>query len=318
MNAPRPDLSERDAELLSAYLDEQLSAAERAELEARLRSDSELRAELIALRQTLRLVRELPTLRAPRDLRLRPEQVAPVPQLVVLPRAPRVWRVLGAAAAGLALVLVGGLFLLSQQNLAPTLPPQAVAALPSPTLALTQETSISGAAPALAQPQQITGTPAPTEAAEVQRSLPAAPPPMATQGEAARFAATPSPEPEMRNETATGAGTDAAGNTAAGTMAMESAPGAAMGGGAADEFDDPEMSPEIFTFALDEPDDEGDAGEIGLMMVPEVDVEEAEAADAMMLAAPAPAPQMPDLLATLWHLLQWILQVAQATPGDLP
>ena len=77
MNAPRPDLSERDAELLSAYLDEQLSAAERAELEARLQSDSELRAELIALRQTLRLVRELPTLRAPRDLRLRPEQVAP-------------------------------------------------------------------------------------------------------------------------------------------------------------------------------------------------------------------------------------------------
>lgn len=316
MNAPRPDLSERDAELLSAYVDEQLSAAERAELEARLQSDSELRAELIALRQTLRLVRELPTLRAPRDLRLRPEQVAPVPQLVVLPRAPRVWRVLGAAAAGLALVLVGGLFLLSQQHLTPTLPPQAVAALPSPTQALTQETSISGAAPALAQPQQGTDTPAPTEAAEVQRAMPAVLPPMATQGEAARFAATPSPE--MRNETATEAGMDAAGNAAAGTMAMESAPGTAMGGGAAEEFDDPEMSPEIFTFALDEPDDESGAGDTGLMMILEASTEDASAADAMMLAAPAAAPQMPDLLAALWRLLQWILQVTQATPGDLP
>lgn len=311
MNAPRPDLSERDAELLSAYLDEHLSAAERAELEARLQSDSELRAELIALRQTLRLVRELPTLRAPRDLRLRPEQVAPVPQLVVLPRAPRVWRVLGAAAAGLALVLVGGLFLLSQQNLAPTLPPQAIAALPSPT----QDTSISGAAPALAQPQQSTDMPAPTEAAEVQRALPAAPPPMATQGEAARFAVTPSPE--MRTESMTDASADAAGNAAVGTMAMESAPGAAMGG-ATDEFGDPEMSPEVFTFALETPDEEEGVGEIGLMMMPEASTEDAGAADTMMMVAPAAAPKMPELLTTLWRLLHWIFQVTQASPGVLP
>ena len=81
MNKPQPELSERDVELLSAYLDEMLSEAERQELEARLPQEAPLRDELLALRQTMRLVTDLPTLKAPRDFRLKPEQVGVPPQI---------------------------------------------------------------------------------------------------------------------------------------------------------------------------------------------------------------------------------------------
>jgi hypothetical protein len=54
-------------ELLSAYLDGQLSAGERARLEARLATDPELQAELDALRQTVALVRDLPPVPLPRN-----------------------------------------------------------------------------------------------------------------------------------------------------------------------------------------------------------------------------------------------------------
>jgi len=54
-------------ELLSAYLDDQLSAGEWARLEARLATDPELQAELDALRQTVALVRDLPPVPLPRN-----------------------------------------------------------------------------------------------------------------------------------------------------------------------------------------------------------------------------------------------------------
>lgn len=65
---------ERDYELLSAYIDDALDDSERAELEARLESDVELRRELAALRQTVALVRSMPPLKAPRDFTLTAEQ----------------------------------------------------------------------------------------------------------------------------------------------------------------------------------------------------------------------------------------------------
>ena len=49
----QPELSEHDAELLSAYIDEMLSVDEKSELEARLAKDAFLRSELAAMRQTL-------------------------------------------------------------------------------------------------------------------------------------------------------------------------------------------------------------------------------------------------------------------------
>lgn len=67
-----PGLTQNDYELLSAYLDDMLTAAERAELEARLQAEPHLRRELNALRGTVELVNRLPKLKAPRDFILTP------------------------------------------------------------------------------------------------------------------------------------------------------------------------------------------------------------------------------------------------------
>lgn len=64
---------ERRDELLSAYLDGELSAEEQTRLEAQLAADPALRAELDALRHTVALVRNLP--------------VVPVPCNFILPQA---------------------------------------------------------------------------------------------------------------------------------------------------------------------------------------------------------------------------------------
>lgn len=59
-----------DVELLSAYLDGQLSPHQRAAVEARLRSDSMLLKELNTLRATRQAIRSLPRLKAPRNFTL--------------------------------------------------------------------------------------------------------------------------------------------------------------------------------------------------------------------------------------------------------
>lgn len=73
-------MTERDYELLSAYLDGELSEAERASLEARLQTDDLLRSELDALRQTVALISSLPSLKAPRSYTLNPTQAAQLRQ----------------------------------------------------------------------------------------------------------------------------------------------------------------------------------------------------------------------------------------------
>lgn len=69
------ELSSRDLELLSAYLDGQLSQADGARLESRIKSDPELRSVYDGLRQTRALLRKLPARRAPRNFRLTPQMV---------------------------------------------------------------------------------------------------------------------------------------------------------------------------------------------------------------------------------------------------
>ena len=100
-------------ELLSAYLDDQLSERERERLEARLADDPALRADLEALRRTVSLVRDLPPTPAPRNFILTPTMVkrtetAPSPR-------PRMAPLLTAATAVVsflfAIVLVGDLLL---------------------------------------------------------------------------------------------------------------------------------------------------------------------------------------------------------------
>ncbi len=66
----RRDEEERWDELLSAYLDGELTEAEQERLEARLARDPSLRAELQSMRSTVSLMRELPQVSAPRNFML--------------------------------------------------------------------------------------------------------------------------------------------------------------------------------------------------------------------------------------------------------
>ncbi len=61
---------------LSAYLDNQLSAAERARVAAHLRTCSQCQADLESLRYTQRVLNAMPALRAPRSFTLSSEQAA--------------------------------------------------------------------------------------------------------------------------------------------------------------------------------------------------------------------------------------------------
>lgn len=65
-------LSERDLELLSAYLDGELTDREQEIIEQRLAQDVRLRATLDDLRETVDLVGSLPALKAPRNFTLDP------------------------------------------------------------------------------------------------------------------------------------------------------------------------------------------------------------------------------------------------------
>lgn len=66
-------VSERDAELLSAYLDGQLSQREQQQLEQRLERTPALQTLLAELRLTRTLLRSQPLLRAPRNFTLTPQ-----------------------------------------------------------------------------------------------------------------------------------------------------------------------------------------------------------------------------------------------------
>jgi len=75
----------RDVELLSAYLDGQLSQADSARLESRLNVDPDLRAVMDDLSQSRTLLRKLPQRRAPRNFTLTPRMAgvkAPLPRAV--------------------------------------------------------------------------------------------------------------------------------------------------------------------------------------------------------------------------------------------
>ena len=75
----------RDVELLSAYLDGQLSQADSSRLESRLKTDPDLRAVMDDLSQSRALLRKLPQRRAPRNFTLTPKMAgvkAPLPRAV--------------------------------------------------------------------------------------------------------------------------------------------------------------------------------------------------------------------------------------------
>jgi anti-sigma factor RsiW len=69
------NISPRDWEALSAFLDDQLSTKERARLEHNLKERAELRTALEELRRTRAVLRSAPHLRAPRNFMLKAEMV---------------------------------------------------------------------------------------------------------------------------------------------------------------------------------------------------------------------------------------------------
>jgi anti-sigma factor RsiW len=69
------NLSPRDWELLSSYMDGQLSDGKRVQLEARLEVSPDLRAALDELTRTRAMLRSLPRMKAPRSFKLTPEMV---------------------------------------------------------------------------------------------------------------------------------------------------------------------------------------------------------------------------------------------------
>jgi anti-sigma factor RsiW len=124
---------ERRDELLSAYVDDQLSADERAGLEAQLAIDPELRDELDALRQTVALVRDLPPVPVPHNFIL-PQTAAARPRPARQAPLRRAWAApfLTAASAvfGLlfAIVLAGDLLLSGVGGMASAPMPQELVA----------------------------------------------------------------------------------------------------------------------------------------------------------------------------------------------
>ncbi len=101
----------QDFDRLSAYLDDQLPARDRAALEARLAAEPELRSSLNDLRLTVRALRALPHVKAPRNFTLTPAQAKGAS--FSAPRRGPLFPVLRFATAmsalALAVVLVGDL-----------------------------------------------------------------------------------------------------------------------------------------------------------------------------------------------------------------
>jgi anti-sigma factor RsiW len=76
MTTQPPQLNDRDLELISAYIDGQLSAEERREVERRLDNEANLRLAYEELRATVQVLRDLEPVRPPRSLTLDPANVA--------------------------------------------------------------------------------------------------------------------------------------------------------------------------------------------------------------------------------------------------
>lgn len=93
----------RDVEILSAYLDDQLPAKDRAALETRLAGDPELRSVYGQLSQSRALLRSLPQRRAPRNFTLSPQKAG------VKPPLPKLFPTFKFASVFASLLLMFGL-----------------------------------------------------------------------------------------------------------------------------------------------------------------------------------------------------------------
>lgn len=248
------DLTDIDYELLSAYLDEMLSADERAALEARLLAEPTLRAALDDLRVVQQAVASLPVMPAPRDFRLTHDMIEPLPlmaalpplmaaapppmadvppaadaplppsapaKVTTLPRRTPWWA--AAAAAATLLIAGGGLFLLT--NRAPE-PPLMIAAAPTELASPTSDDAANATLilPMSTLPAQPTLPPAPAAGMRQFEASPEPVEPMALQAAPPSGAATEEVLELAPMSAAESAPVDAAGDTADAPMMAFAAP----------------------------------------------------------------------------------------------
>lgn len=112
-------LTERDYELLSAYIDGALNESEHTALESRLQAEDDLRRELESLRATLALIQGLPTLKAPRNFTLDARQVRRSSTRWLVFPASAAFSAISAAAATI-LIAISALLLSQSTRLIPT------------------------------------------------------------------------------------------------------------------------------------------------------------------------------------------------------
>lgn len=207
MNSSNPNLTplaENDLELLSAYLDNQLSVAERVGLERRLAAEPRLRSELEELRATATALRALEPVRPPRSFTLDP---ATAPR-----RRPGLWPFawamqMGSGLAGLALVLLATVQMLGGRPLPAAAPAPAAMATEAAVSIMEAPQAYGGAeAPApmatgapAADMRQSEATPAP--ASESMAAAEAAP----TAAAAAAEATPKEPGAEQAGDSSAGA-----------------------------------------------------------------------------------------------------------------
>lgn len=120
--SPSPsELPEHDRELLSAYIDNELTPAERAALEQRLRAEPSLRRELAELRAVRDLLREQPWATPPRTFTLTPEMAGVRRRQFALSGW---WQPLSGLAALVLVILVSWQILELNNNNNPASAPQ--------------------------------------------------------------------------------------------------------------------------------------------------------------------------------------------------
>jgi len=116
-------VSDLHEDALSAYLDGELDAAARAEVEGRLAESAEWRAILDEVRETRGALRALPQVDAATEFWARVLAGDDVVDLGATRRAkerrPRVWKVVAAGAAAAAVIVVGVIAVPERDKVAP-------------------------------------------------------------------------------------------------------------------------------------------------------------------------------------------------------
>lgn len=219
IHGPTPDEIEQVRELLSPYLDGEVTDGERALVERVLAGSTDLQAELATLRQTVLLLQSLPRVSTPRPFTLSEVDAGLAPPAPARAAGIPFWRRLGlgpllGGVAALLVVVVFGAVILSRmgggvaapqavQELAATAPaeapPAAVASAPTEAVVVEKEVPLEAAEEAEmaaeAQPESLAveATPVATAAAEAGAAPAEMAEPLGAAEEPAADAASPAP-----------------------------------------------------------------------------------------------------------------------------